>query len=124
MVSQDSFKALRDNIISLSTDAAIAYLVGYYKITNEVAAFIVSAAVSYSSPTLTDLELKSIAEAGGMNADGTFSNGIKIKSVTTYSSQSAPVMLNTYASWSSSYIYGEPRYRGSFDLTDKIPMWR
>lgn len=124
MVSRDSFKQVRDYILGLSFNAAVSYLMSYYGITQAVASFIIGEAASFTFPSLTDLELDSIAEAGGVRSDGTFSRGIKIVSVTSYSSLSIPVMLNTYEAWSSSYMYGQARYRGTFDTTDKTPMWR
>lgn len=124
MVSRDSFKEVRDTILNLSFNAAVSYLMSYYGITKAVASFIATEALSFTFPSLTDLELESIAEAGGVRSDGSFSRGIKIVSVTTYSSLYIPVMLNTYEAWSSSYIYGQARYRGTFDTTDKTPMWR
>ena len=59
-----------------------------------------------------------------MDRNGNFRYGIKITSVTTYSSTLMPVMLNTYATWRSGYMFGADRYRGTFDTTDKTPMWR
>lgn len=124
MVSNDSYRSIRDTILNISFDAAVALIMSEYKVAEGVAGFIVATSASYSFPSLTDLELDSIAEAGGLKSNGKFSNGIVIKSVTTYSAQSIPVMLNTYESWTSSYMYGAPRYRGTFDLTDIKPLWR
>lgn len=124
MVSRDSFHQVRDHILSLSFDAAVAYVMSYYGITQAVASFIVGEAASFTFPSLTDLELDSIASAAGINSSGHATQGLKIVSVTAYASGGVPVMMNTYESWTSSYIYGEARYRGSFDTSDKTPMWR
>ena len=124
MVSRDSFREVKDYILGLSFNAAVAYLVSYYNITSAVASFIVGEAASFAFPSLTDLELDSIASAAGINSSGHATRGLKIVSVTSYTGSGMPVMMNTYESWSSSYMYGEARYRGSFDTTDKTPMWR
>lgn len=124
MVSRDSFREVRDHILGLSFNAAVSYLVSYYNITSAVASFIIGEAASFTFPNLTDLELDAIASAAGISSSGHASHGLKIVSVTTYTGSGMPVMMNTYESWSSSYMYGEARYRGSFDTTDKTPMWR
>lgn len=127
MVSRDDFRSVRDTILSLTFDAAVAYVIGIYKIKWAVAEFIVSEAAGFGFPDLTSLELDSIASAGGVNSSGEFTRGIKIVSLTTYTMAGTvmiPVMLNTYESWSSSYMYGQEYYRGSFSTTDKTPLWR
>ena len=124
MVSDDDFREVRDIIIGLTFDAAVTYVMGYYKIKEAIASYIVSKAVGFGTPNLTKTELNSISEAGGKDSSGNFKYGIKIVSVTTYSAIGAPVMLNTYERWNGSYIYGAERYRGTFDTTDKTPLWR
>ena len=124
MVSRDSFKEVRDHILSMTFNAAVSYVMSYYGATKAVATFIVEESLSWTMPTLTSLELDAIAEAGGVRSDGSFSRGIKIISLTTYSSNMMPVMLNTYERWSSPYMFGQVRYRGTFDTTDKSPLWR
>lgn len=124
MVSQDSIRNIRDYVLSLTYSAAVSYLMSYLNIQSAVASFILDELSSFGFPDLTDMELNSIAEAGGMRSDGTFSNGIVIYSLTSYTVDYYPVTMNTYDSWTSSYIYGEPRYRGTFDENDKTPMWR
>lgn len=124
MVSQDSIREIRDYVLGLSYNAAVAYLMSYFGITHAVASFMLGELASFAFPSLTDMELDSIAEAGGMRSDGTFSNGIVIYSLTSYTVDLYPVTMNTYESWTSSYMYGESRYRGTFDETDKTPMWR
>ncbi len=92
--------------------------------TPDGASFILSNLSTFVFPNLTEMELESIAEAGGMDCEGNFKYGIKIQSVTTYSSLMVPVMLNTYETWRNGYMFGADCYRGTFDTTDKTPMWR
>lgn len=124
MVSRDSFRQVRDKILSLSFNAAVALLMNTYGITEAVASFIVGEAASFVYPSLTDIELDSIASAAGINSSGHATRGLKIVSLTSYTSSGIPIATNTYEKWTGSYIYGQARYRGTFDTTDKTPLWR
>lgn len=123
MLSRSDFHEVRDAIISLTYSAAVSYVMSWYKIGAGVAGFIVDQAFGFTDPDLTGLELDAIADAGN-ESGGQFANGIKIISLTTYTADMMPVMMNTYESWTGSTIYGQERYRGDFDLSDFDPMWR
>jgi len=132
MVSNDSIRMWRDYILDLTTEAAITFVINNCGVPAPLAAAVVAAITRTlglpNIPSLTDIELQSIANAANMQSDGHFSNGIKITSVTTYYSvdngMMMPLMLNTYSSWYGYNMMGEPRYRGTFDLNDKTPLWR
>lgn len=124
MVSQDSIREVRDNITDLTYSAAVAYVMSFFSIKAAVAEFIVDQIFGFASPDLTGTELDAIAEAGNMKSNGEFQNGIRIISLTIYTLGNYPFMFNAYEPWNLSYIYGEERYRGSFDTNDFTPLWR
>ncbi|MBZ4666714.1 hypothetical protein [Mahella sp.] len=124
MVSQDSIREVRGTIAHLTYSAAVTFVMNYYVIGVVAAEFIVDQIFGFAFPDLTEMELDAIANAGNMNSSGEFQTGIKITSLTSYTTNYVPVMMNTYESWNRSYIYGEERYRGSFDTSDFTPLWR
>lgn len=134
IVATDNVKKVRDAILNLTTTKAIEYLMAYYGVSSAVATWILDAlaigsAVMPNIPSLTSIELDSIADAAGYDPDtGICSRGLKVYSLTTYTSTGTgmmPVMLNTYESWTGSTMYGEKYYRGSFDTpTNPKPLWR
>lgn len=135
VVATDNIRKVRDAVINLSTTKALEWLMNYYGVNVDVAKWILDAlaigsAVVPQIPSLTSMELDSIAEAAGRNPDtGVCSRGLVIYSVTTYTSTGSggvmPVPMNTYDSWSGSMMYGEKYYRGEFETpTNPIPLWR
>lgn len=134
LVATDNVRTVRDAVLNLTTTKAIEYLMAYYGVSSTVASWILDAlavgsAVMPNIPSLTSIELASIADAAGYNpSTGICSRGLKVYSLTTYTSTSTgmiPVMLNTYESWTGSTMYGEKYYRGAFATpTNPKPLWR
>jgi hypothetical protein len=135
VVATDNIRKVRDAVINLSTTKAIEWLMKYYGVDTDVAKWIldtlaIGSAVIPQIPSLTSVELDSIAKAAGRNSKtGVCSKGLIVYSVTTYTSTGSggmiPVPMNTYDSWSGSMMYGEKYYRGAFETpTNPKPLWR
>lgn len=135
VVSTDNIRKVRDAIINLSTTKALEWLMKYYNVDVDVAKWILDAlaigsAVIPQIPSLTSIELDSIAKAAGRDPEaGVCSRGLVIYSVTSYTSTGSgglmPVTMNTYDSWSGYTMYGEKYYRGAFETpANPKPLWR
>ncbi|MBP3310443.1 MAG: hypothetical protein J6L05_06520 [Ruminococcus sp.] len=133
LVGDDLYRDIRDRLIEMSLEAAIRYCAQQYEMDEDMAELVVESVRDL--PDLTDYELGKIAEAGGMQSDGTFANGIMITNSTTYINNrynnifAPPDTMDTiiikkeYASWDDSYMYGPDGKCGSFNTTDKEPQW-
>jgi len=127
LITMDNYKDFRDKVLSQSFDAAVAYIVPRLGIPAKLAKEFIPIIKDFALPTLTDLELKQIEEAGSMGRDGKFRNGVKITSMTTYrvgiNGNIIPMMQNIYTGWDGEIMYGQEYYRGIFS-NEKKPMWR
>lgn len=133
-IANDEILEMRDWIVDLSAKAAITYLSGVLGISEKVATalfFMLNVPV-FSPPTLTELELDALQDAAGgmIKTDGgdTFANGIRVVSMTTYTTVAPgvlkPVMMNVYEPHLYDVLRGPALYRGTFDLNDRTPLWR
>ena len=131
MVSNDEFREFRDELLAIPFDVAFAIISERFPIFKNpiLAGLLFDWLVMENIPTFTEIELNSIAQAGNMQADGTFNNGIVITSFSTFSPTAPPAgdMLltysNSYTSWTDEYITGVRFCRGQFDINDKKPLW-
>ena len=135
VVSTDNIRKVRDAVINLTTTKAIEWIMKYYGVNADVAKWIldilaVGSAVVPQIPSLTSVELDSIAKAAARDAStGMCSKGLIVYSVTTYTSTGSggmiPVTMNTYERWNGTTMYGQKYYRGTFSLpANPKPLWR
>lgn len=135
VVSTDNIRKVRDAVINLTTTKAIEWIMKYYGVNADVAKWIldilaVGSAVVPQIPSLTSVELDSIAKAAARDAStGMCTKGLIVYSVTTYTSTGSggmiPVTMNTYERWNGTTMYGQKYYRGTFSLpANPKPLWR
>lgn len=124
MMTNDTLRKARDQLITMPYDAAKAFILSHASVTVAAADFILSHLLTVVLPSLTDLELGSLAEAAGMQSDGTFTRGVLVTSLSVVTTGYIPQTLNLFESWYGPYIYGRARYRGHFDIGDKKPLWK